>query len=178
TLDEQVERDPSLDAYLARAALHARLGALADAERDYRRIAELSPDARGYGWLGQFLLEAGRVDEALAAWERGLAAYPDDDQLARRMVPPLLRRGGPGDKQRAAELLGELERRFGDDPGVLWLRSLAYAAEGTPAALREAEGLMRQVTELEPGAVDASLSLIDMYMQRGDYAAARATALQ
>jgi predicted Zn-dependent protease len=50
--------------------------------------------------------------------------------------------------------------------------------QGTAASIQDAEQLLTRVVELEPTAVDAHLTLVDIAMRRGDYAGARDRAIR
>jgi tetratricopeptide (TPR) repeat protein len=68
---EQVRADR-----FARAGYHLALGDAARAEAEIDAVLGDDPDDRkGLLWKGDLLEQAGRREEALAAYERGIAAY-------------------------------------------------------------------------------------------------------
>jgi tetratricopeptide (TPR) repeat protein/TolB-like protein/predicted Ser/Thr protein kinase len=78
TLDRAVERDPfDPEALRRRAGVLRRVGRSADAEADLLRIVERQPDFwAAHNSLAVFYLQEGRYDDAIGAYERGLAVAP------------------------------------------------------------------------------------------------------
>lgn len=71
--------DSTPNSYYIRGLIEGFMGKYADSARDYERYLEFDPynwaALNDYAWI---LLKDGRHDEALAAAERGLAAFPDN----------------------------------------------------------------------------------------------------
>ncbi|MEM8713252.1 MAG: tetratricopeptide repeat protein [Planctomycetota bacterium] len=72
-------------------------GGQAEAIRHFETLAEQQESGLGdpsrasdhpktYVWLGNLYAQQGRTDEARAAWQRGLAAFPGDAWLAERLA--------------------------------------------------------------------------------------------
>lgn len=85
-VDLAVASDPRhAEAWFVRGSIHDANGRLAQAEADYRQAASLAPEAPHYrSNLAHTLLEAGRFDEAVRAYEpiRRLVLAPLEQALA------------------------------------------------------------------------------------------------
>jgi len=77
-LDRAIEQDPETsEAYFSKGLLLLNLKRQAEAEEAMRAGLARSPDsAVGHYHLGRVLLESGKTDEAMASFERAIAANP------------------------------------------------------------------------------------------------------
>ncbi len=168
-LDDYVKDHNDFDAHWMRATHFAEQGDLARAEGDYRML----PTFRGYGPAGYELLSnfyggSGRPDQAVAAVEDGLKAYPDDLRLKRKLMQMLFLRGQAQDLQKALEILASLEERFPQDTELLAVRVAQILKEPNPQALGAIREKLVNALRLEPSAVGAHLALITVAMRQGD----------
>lgn len=177
-LDAAVEREESFDACFLRAVFLASIGDDQLAERDFVRLSTWQDRPDGHLLLGMFYAERERLDEAIAAWEQGLACFPDHAKLKRQLMTGLLARAQSNDRERGRQLLAELEEANPDDAELLWIRALLALNEGVPQAAASAERLLERVVELQPTAVDAHLQLVEIARRREDLAAARQSAVR
>lgn len=179
TLLDRLARDKnSFEVNLLRASFLAEAGEKALAEEAYRRLADLAKDGQGHSLLGDFYLNANRLDDAIVVWESGLKAHPAGTGLKRRLVKGLLKRARPNDADRAAALLTELEAELPRDPDLMAVRAFILLKEGGQDAVRRARELLERVVKLRPTDVDSYLRLIQMAMSSGDYAEARDLAMR
>jgi len=177
-LDEAVQRSGTFEAYLLRAVCLADMGEIEQAEKDYIHLTQLGRGGEAFGLLAYFYVETNRIAEAIATWEEGLKADPDNLSLLRGLAKGLLARQGQGDRERAAAILARLAKRLPDDPELLQLQARMLLAEGTPEARDKAQRILERVVAREPAAVEAHLELIRMALSRGDLAAARNLAVR
>jgi tetratricopeptide (TPR) repeat protein len=151
-----------LEATLALGRLYRLLGDPATAADHYESAAHLD-STRFDAWyeLGLIREEQGRYEAAIEAYERTMAARPDDlDLLTRRARVYYL------DDQPAVavELYLELVARAPDQGEAYYNLGVAYDALGKPA---EAILAYREVVRLEPGYADAHLNMgIDLLAEK------------
>ena len=172
-LDRQVEELQTFESFFMRAAFLAKIGELEAAEQDLLHVASVPERPEGPLLLGMFYADQDRLNEALAAWTRGLEEYPENQDLQRRIMTGLLARGQGDDRARGLELLAALEQVFENDADLMWVRVVILLNEGTAAAREAAEALLDRIVEVEPVAVDAHLKRMDLALERGDQLAAR-----
>lgn len=181
-LDAQVGAGGTFRAYLLRASYLASLGQMEQAEQDYLRLKDFvggdAGDGGGYELLGMFYRDWKRTDNAIASLEEGMKAHPSNLSIQRRLAKVLLMRGRPDDRARSGQLLADLDRRLPDDPDLLWVRSVLLLTEPGEAPLQQAAEMLSRVVQLQPTAVEAHLSLINLALRRGDYAIARDLAIR
>lgn len=177
-LDKAVEREGSFDAYFLRGVFLAQRGEDELAERDFARLADWPDRPDGHLLLGMFYAERERLDEAIAAWERGLESFPDDIALQRQLMTGLLARNQADDRERGQRLLSALEKRAPADPQLLWVRAVLALNEATPQATATAQKLLERIVELEPTAVEAHLKLIELAQRAGELSSARQRAVR
>jgi tetratricopeptide (TPR) repeat protein len=177
-LNAEVARTNSFSAHLLRGSYLNEIGDKTLAEKDYQLLISLDKSGRGYELLAGFYAQSGRMDEAIAVIQKGIAAYPDDIDLKRGLVDLLLNRARPEDNAVAAELLKTLEKAQPDDPEVLYVRANLMVKTGRPEDLPAAETMLNRVVQLQPSHADAQLLIIGLMMQRGDYASARDMAIR
>ncbi|MGE3180541.1 MAG: tetratricopeptide repeat protein, partial [Phycisphaerae bacterium] len=175
-IDARIEEAPK--DYSLRETRGLLLHMMGDSEaalRDFQMLPELTTagNAEGLIRFGQYLLEIGRVDEALELWERGLRDYPQSTLLRRNFVKALFYRNQPQDYARAAELIDSLEAatRSHVDPELMMFRALSMLdRRESPTAARE---LLTRALELNPTLHEAELALIRIEVMLGDLGSAR-----
>jgi lipopolysaccharide biosynthesis regulator YciM len=144
-------------------ARHARqTGHGEDARRQLRRALKKAPD-HGEGWslLGELEAERDKPAQALAAWEKAVAAEP---RLAGELYPRIeasyAARGKPGEFEKG--LRGRLEEHPGDAPARMALTRTLAARGDTSEALAEIGGLLEaEPDRLEAHALRAEILLRD-----------------
>jgi tetratricopeptide (TPR) repeat protein len=172
-LNDLVAAQPTPESFLLRASYYAGMGENELAERDFAAISNVSKDAFGPAALGEFYARAGRLDEAISAWEEGLQNYPDSDMLKRGLAKARLLRDAPGDRERIAQLLTDLESRLPDDTELLWLRAMDQMRSGEPKALQAVrQGLHKALTSA-PAKAEVYRGLARIATQLEDYVTAR-----
>jgi len=178
-LNDYVANSNVFGAYMMRAAYLANEGEFERAEKDYRKLTTFAEQgAIGYELLSNFYARNEKLDRAVVTLEEGLAAYPADLRLKRRLMKTLFLQGPAQDQQRALEILAALEERLPQDPELMKLRALQILEESTPQSLKTAREKLENVIKLEPIAVDAHLLLIGLAMQEGEYETARDCAIR
>ncbi len=177
-LDAEVKRSNAFEAHLLRAAYLAAMGDNSAAEKAYLELAPLGKNGQGYELLARFYLDTNRLNDAIVAWEKGLTASPDDTSIQRGLTRALLTRDQPADRQRGLVMLAALEKRFKEDPELLWIRAATLLKEGSGEATRKARAFLERVVQLEPRSIEAQLALIRILMEQGDYTAARDQAIR
>jgi len=169
-LDDYVAKHNEFDAYWMRAVYLAEEGKADRAEEDYKKLTTFAQNgAIGYDLLGNFYAGAGKLDQAVAAVEKGLSAYPEDLRLKRRLMQLLFQRSQAQDRGRAVEILAALEERLPQDMELMTIRALQMLQEGTPQSLAGAREKLEIVVKREPKAVNAHLALIAAAMQQREY---------
>ncbi len=178
-LDAHVAGSGTFGAYAMRAAYLANAGQLERAEQDYRKLTSFAEQGTaGYELLSNFYARNQRLEQAAAALEEGLAAYPEDLRLKRRLMKTLFARGQAQDQQRALEILAALQEKLPQDPELMKIEALHLLQAQTPDFLETARQKLQNVVKLEPTAVDAHLVLIGMAMQEKQYENARDSAIR
>jgi len=171
---ELVEKALSLeplsgDAYLQRAYMLA-FENLSDAEKDYRRGLELSPNsAKGHAGLAAVLYETpSRRDEALELIDR--ARKLDPLEPGHDVTKALFLWLERADMQGANALLVDvLKRNPRYTPAIAWLGGLRPLMKQAANAIRYSE----QALALDPSREWTRRSLIRVYLDLGDLSAAR-----
>ncbi len=102
----------SAKAHLALARLYRDLKLFQRAVEEYRVVLRLAWTPKRVLELGRTLEAAGRLEEAFAAYEEGLAAAAGDDRIRQRLADVALRLGRTG---RAVDLLRDLARSAVDE---------------------------------------------------------------
>jgi tetratricopeptide (TPR) repeat protein len=169
-LDAYVAKHDEFDAYWMRAMYLAEEGKVDRAEEDYKKLTTFAQNgAVGYDLLGNFYAGTGRLDQAVAAVEEGLSAYPEDLRLKRRLMQMLFQRAQAQDREKAVEILATLEERLPQDTELMTLRALQMLQEETPQSLAGARERLEIVVKREPKAVNAHLALIAAAMRQREY---------
>jgi tetratricopeptide (TPR) repeat protein len=181
-VDDYVASTDTFGAYMIRASLLARAGELDRAAEDYRKLTTFENEQHrviGYDLLSRFYTAYGAHAEAVKALDEGLTVFSEDSRfhsmLQRRLLKTLLGQSDPQSRERALDLLAELETQFGSDPELMKLRAFHMLDTGTPSAtdIDSARAKLEEVTKLEPTAVDAHLTLVNIAMRRSEFEAAR-----
>jgi tetratricopeptide (TPR) repeat protein len=152
---------PEEDRYLG-FILHGQ-GRRAEAEDAYRRaLARDSTYADVHAELGQLLLEAQRVDEALVHLERAHALLPHVAETRYLLGAGYRARGRQAEAEAAFRSALEVEphARAAQDLGILLLEA---------GRLAEAEGFLVEARRLLPQDVNAWYRLSECYYRRGEY---------
>jgi TolB-like protein/cytochrome c-type biogenesis protein CcmH/NrfG len=117
--EEALRLEPELaEARLARANVLSLLGRNEEADRDFRRAMDLNP---GWGdacyFYGRALFQAGRFDEAVAAYEEAARRNPDDFSSLALMESVHQKRGDLAAARTAGlRALAVIERRLRTEP--------------------------------------------------------------
>jgi predicted Zn-dependent protease len=124
--------DTTLPAQYARAIAAYRRGVLADAMTRTRALVEAAPDNPYFQeFMGQILLESGRVAEARPFYERAVALAPAEPLLLVPLAQTKIEGGDPADLPGA---IRDLTRATGDrdrPPSMAWrLLAIAYGRQG------------------------------------------------
>jgi tetratricopeptide (TPR) repeat protein len=171
-LDDYVADYNDFNAYWMRAVYWAEAGQSERAEQDYRKLPAFADRAgAGYDLLAGFYAGTARVDQGLATVEEGLKAYPEDVLLKRRQMRLLFARAQGQDRQKALEVLTELEAKLPQDVELLMTRATQILSDpsATPQSRAVAKEKYETVVKLEPTMVIAHLALIGMAMQEQQY---------
>ncbi|MFQ5746531.1 MAG: FG-GAP-like repeat-containing protein [Gemmatimonadota bacterium] len=136
-----------------------------DAERDFRRIAEIAPDEPlGHAGVGVALLRQGRYAEAEAAFRRALDEAPEDPDIGYDLGVSLELGGDTRGAVRAFERTLE-----GHPDHVPSLTALARLRAGGDAGERpRAAGPLRRIVRLRPGNLPARLRLLEILAENED----------
>lgn len=177
-LDELVNRQPSPEAFLLRAAYRSSIGQKERAEQDYAALASVAQNDYGVAVLGEFYAQAGQLDRAIEEWETGLRAYPDSLTLRRGLAKAYLTRGGAGDRERADELLAALERALPDDTDLMWVRAVEAAQLDTPESLARARELLKLAVQGAATRAEVYQGLCELALRLGDAPTARDLAVR
>jgi len=178
-LDDYVETHNDFDAYWMRAVYLAENGQLDRAEEDYKKLTTFTQNGPvGFEVLGNFYAGTQRLDEGVAAIEKGLSAYPGDLRLTRRLMQMLFLRAQTQDRERALENLAALEKQLPQDTELITIRAAQILKDPTPQSLATIRGKLENAVKLEPTVVNANLALIAVTMRQGEYKAACDYAVQ
>jgi tetratricopeptide (TPR) repeat protein len=172
-LDDLVATRPGAAAHLLRGSFYWETERPVEAERDFVALAEVDDTPEGVSLLGEFYARAGRMDDAINAWEKGLARHADAVQLMRGLAKARLMRGTPEDLARVDELLTTLETRLPGDSDVLWVKAVRTARLGTPEAAASVRGILRTAVEALPASAETYRGLASLGFAVQDYAVAR-----
>ena len=174
SLDDHVRNRGDFAAYMMRASYLADEGEFERAEQDYRKLTTFTDKAAtGFELLSSFYARSQKLDQAVAAVQEGLNAYPTDLGLKRRLMKLLLQRAQGQDREKGVQILAELEEQLPQDPEIMKIRVLQMMEKPTPESLKTVIEKLETVVRLEPAGVDTHLVLIDIAMQQGRYEAAR-----
>ncbi len=179
-LDDYVKKNNDFNAYWTRASYLSSIeGQFECAEQDFKKLTTFKERGSiSYELLSNFYIFHGKLDEAIAAIDKGINEYPADIRLKRVMLRTLLLRGYAQDQQKAAEILANLEEQFPQDPELMKLRAQFMLKEPTAQSIQAAKEKLENVIKLEPTAVDAHLALIDIAMQERQYESGRDLAIR
>lgn len=169
-VDRAIELDPdSGEAYIERGYLQA-YGDLTAADADFRRGLELAPSlARGYEGLAAVLFQSiARRNEALDLIQQARRLDPLEPRL--EVLEAVYHWYGPGDAATAERVLqSALSRNPLYVPALIRLATLRWAGFGE---LAEAAVLAEQALVQDPDNVIAQSTLVQIYLDAGEPAAA------
>ena len=178
-LDERVQQEGSFIAYLMRAVYLAGAGKDELAENDYLKLTALSNrSAEGYLLLSRFYSARDRIDEAVAALEKGAAEHDDDLTIRRELMKALFARDSDDDRRLAMEILSDLETRLPDDPGLMLLQTKQLLGQASPQSTELAREILKRIVLIEPSSITAHMSLVDIAMKEEKFADARDIAIR
>ena len=178
-IDDYVANHNNFNAYWMRAIYLANEGEYERAETDYKKLITFAEGgATGYGLLCNFYLSRQESEKAVATIEEGINRYPEDLNLQRMLMRLLFPPGPVQDRPRALEILASLEEKLPGDPEIMMFRAAQLLENPTPQSLKTVKGILENVIELDPTAIDAHLTLIGIAMQTGEYSSARDYAIQ
>jgi len=180
-INQYVADQNDFNAYWMRAVYFAEGGEPQRGEEDYRRLTAFADNgAAAHELLANFYARAERLDQAVAAAEKGVNAYPDSLNLKRTLMRLLFQRAQAQDEARALEILGELEKQVGEDtdPELMTSRVLQMVKDPNFNAPEVAREKLKKVIEIQPRNVTAYLLLFDIEMQEGQYKAACDVAIE
>lgn len=87
------------------------IGQIETAERElHNRVMTGQPEQSLFFLLGEFYESQGRISDSVATYERGIAAYPNDAEMRKRLVGVLKRDGNADDARNQEENLESLLR--------------------------------------------------------------------
>lgn len=151
------------------AELDRRRGDLGATEATLRKVLALQPKVVGPRLsLYSLLAAAKRSDEGIATLEEGLAAVPNQGQLARQLATAYMRAQRPKD---AVGVLKKLAEANPKDEEVQFALAQAQAAAGDE---KESEDALRRALDIEPFRIAPALALARLELKRGKYAEAAA----
>ncbi len=178
-LDNNVNGKKDFPSYLLRGIFLAENGNLAEAQKDFIHLTTLPGKGEGYLTLGNFYaLVCRRLDDAVAAWEKGLKTFPENKDIKRCLMKALLDRNQGKDRDRALRLLDDLQAQAKEDPELLWCRAMVLLDEKSNAATKTAMELIRKVIEKQPAFADAHLKIIQLDLNEGNLSQAREDAIR
>ncbi len=167
-LNEFVTRVNSFDALLLRAAFLQSLGESEQSAEELRMLTQQTRTAYDFAVLGEFHARAGRMAEALAVWDAGLKAEPDDVRLRRGIIKGLIVRNGEGDRARATELLKPLLAAETNDAELHYIDAVLAGFGESPADAQQARAALERAVSIAPGYVDAYVLLVPRLVQAGE----------
>jgi len=121
-------------------------------QRLAERMEQEPDNMEGWVMLGRSYLAMGRMEEAVAAYEKARALAPDEANVLLGYAEALAKSGG-GLQGRAAELIAEAVELEPANPNALWMMGLVEYERGN---LEPAIGLWTKLESLlEPGGEEA-----------------------
>lgn len=171
---------PAAPPAAVRASELVRLGRFGEAEAALRREVAADGDLQGALRLQGVLLEAGRVDAAVAEGRLLVQRFPHDSSALSNCARALLFRNSitrkPEELAEARLLMRtvrELTRGAEQPPGHVALEAqLAYLSGDYPTAARAAEAALSDPGTHYPESLDLQAMLVDLALRRGDRATA------
>eukprot|EP00759_Apiculatamorpha_spiralis_P025540 PhF_6_TR28915/c0_g1_i1/m.42224 len=124
----------------------------------FKKLAEGTPSADNQYYLGYYYIQAGQLDEAQKAFEKGLQL---DDKSYINQVGLGTVALGKGDKAKAKELFDEAEKKKKKDAEVLFRIGEAYT-------LFEKNNDPAEAIRLLDEAIKRDKNLADAYIAKGD----------
>ena len=147
-------------ALLRLAGIQLATGRQSEAEANLRRLSDL-PDPAFNGIYGEFLMQNGRRDAALAEFEKQAKAAPGNRAARSRLIDAYLAMNRVADAQR---LLAEALRKNPQDTDALLERAIINLQAGL---VEEAQQDLNQVIQFLPNSAEAHFALASVYKTRG-----------
>jgi Tfp pilus assembly protein PilF len=168
--EQAIEANPdNAGAWLGRGIVHQFFGKNDEAERDYRRALELAPTPPAHNALGQLLAGTGRLEPAVAEFDKALEDMTwRDAYLARCNRGQALHELG-----RKEEGLADLRACVASAPRWCQAHRELGRAELADGRVKEALDALRRYTELCEKLPDAWFQLGLAQMKAGEPEAAR-----
>jgi len=168
-LDRALELDPGFGlAHALKGLITLEAGDYTQSAEMLTRAAELAPnEARTYLWLGGAWFAQGRLERALAAFDRGLAVDPLNFILHGRRAVLLQNMGRPGEADESAVRAVTLAPRH---PNPRWVLALLATWRGET---RQAIAHLESALALDAGRSDLRIELGQRWLDLGDTDAAR-----
>jgi tetratricopeptide (TPR) repeat protein len=157
-----------VEVLLAAGELSAQLpGGLEDARGHLRAVVERYPhDVRGYEALARVELAAGRPQEAVRAFRRGLAKLADHPGLSWNLINLLIQQGEVAE---AETLLGRLGKLDLPRPRLDYLRAaLVLRRDGPVAGRRDLEAVRPLITDSHELLIQCDLLLAECAERVGE----------
>jgi predicted Zn-dependent protease len=123
--------DNSIEARYARAAAYHRDGHEAEAMQQVESLLAERPDDPFFNELkGQFLFESGKVNAAIAPYQKANSLYPRNSLIETEMAQTMVESGDPRYNQAAVAALDDAVTREQDDPLTWRLLAIIYGRQG------------------------------------------------
>jgi len=159
----EVDRRKSFEVYKLRADLYGVLGRMDRAEQDLVQLAAMKESrGRGHLLLGEFYEANGQPDKAIAAWEQGLAAWPDHPELTEKLIDALVHRPDRESRQKGREILDRLLGQGAGSSSLLLADAHYWLAEGGENNRRKARVSLEEAVRLNPQNVSAAVMLVKL----------------
>jgi tetratricopeptide (TPR) repeat protein len=123
--------------------------------------------AEAYSVLGHFYQATNRPEEAMAAWNAGLAADPTSHELQLALLRAQLASDDPNVLQQGRDRLEKAFTQQPDDPELMLLRADQLVHRGDPDGLRTATALLQQLLQREPDNMQAHTLIVRAARLRG-----------
>jgi len=178
-LDDYVLRQKSFEAYWMRAVFLSENDEPERTEQDYQKLLTFTDNGEaGYELLSNYYAGTDRLEQAIAAVEEGLEAYPEGLTLKRVLMRLLYLRGREADQDRAVTILRGLEQQLPGDTELMIVRAQRLLQNITPETLQDARRKLELAIRQDPAEVLAYLMLINIAMYERDYENASEVAMQ
>ena len=135
----------------------------------FKKLAESTPSADNQYYLGYYYIKTGKLDEAQAAFDKGLQL---DDKSYLNKVGQGTVALAKGEKAKAKELFDEAEKKKKKDAEVLFRIGEAYTLYEKNSDPAEAIRLLDEAVKRDPKLADAYLAKGDALMLRNEGGAA------
>lgn len=173
-INDYVAAHENFDSYRMRAMYLANENEYELAEKDYRKLTTFEGNAAaGYELLSNFFADIKQYEKAVSAIEEGIAKFPENSSLERRLMRLLVVNGPTHDIARAGEILAKLEKKFPMDSELVKFKAGILMENPTPESIKTAVSSLEEYIKLQPTDIDAYLILIEIAVSERKYDAAR-----